>query len=83
MAAKYVPKRGKGGSLASRQAMLHALVHIESSAVDLAWDIVARFGAADAAGAGYQLPRGFYGDFIAVRNEKEGEEEKSMPRRWM
>lgn len=67
VAARDVPKRGKGGSLASRQAMLHALVHIESSAVDLAWDCLARFGAADVAGAGYQLPRQFYSDFIAVR----------------
>ncbi|EFN58237.1 hypothetical protein CHLNCDRAFT_34378 [Chlorella variabilis] len=66
VAARDVPKRGKGGSLASRQAMLHALVHIESSAVDLAWDCLARFGAADVAGAGYQLPRQFYSDFIAV-----------------
>lgn len=35
--ADKAPKRGKGGSLASRQAMLHALVHIENSAIDLAW----------------------------------------------
>lgn len=34
---KYAPKRGKGGSLASRQAILHSLVHIENAAVDLAW----------------------------------------------
>jgi uncharacterized ferritin-like protein (DUF455 family) len=66
VAAWDAPKRGKGGSLASRQAMLHALVHIESSAVDLAWDCLARFGAADVAGAGYRLPRDFYSDFIAV-----------------
>ena len=26
-----VPKRGKGGSLASRQALLHSLVHIGGS----------------------------------------------------
>ena len=35
--ADKAPKRGKGGSLASRQAMLHALVHIENAAIDLAW----------------------------------------------
>lgn len=64
--AKDAPRRGKGGTLASRQAMLHALAHIENWAVDLAWDIVARFGAADAAGAGYRLPREFYSDFVAV-----------------
>lgn len=32
-----MPKVGKGGTLASRQAILHQLVHIESVAVDLAW----------------------------------------------
>lgn len=37
MPADKAPKRGKGGSLASRQAMLHALVHIENAAIDLAW----------------------------------------------
>ncbi|KAL4858499.1 hypothetical protein ACK3TF_001468 [Chlorella vulgaris] len=62
-----VPKRGRGGSLRSRQAILHALVHIESSAVDLAWDIIARFGAAD---AGYQLPADFFSDFIAVASDE-------------
>eukprot|EP00959_Pyramimonas_sp_CCMP1952_P473915 9502554-Pyramimonas_sp.AAC.2 len=30
-------KLGKGGSLASRQAIIHSLVHIESWAVDLSW----------------------------------------------
>lgn len=35
--AKDVPKRGRGGSLQSRQALLHALTHIENAAVDLAW----------------------------------------------
>lgn len=65
--ANNVAKRGRGGSLRSRQAILHALVHIESSAVDLAWDIIARFGAAD---AGYQLPADFFSDFIAVASDE-------------
>ncbi|KAI7840680.1 hypothetical protein COHA_005602 [Chlorella ohadii] len=60
--ADKAPKRGKGGSLASRQAMLHALVHIENSAIDLAWDIIARFGLDPS----YQLPREFYDDFVTV-----------------
>ena len=30
-------KRGNGGSLASRQALLHSLCHIENWAVDLSW----------------------------------------------
>ncbi|KAL4443623.1 hypothetical protein ABPG75_011360 [Micractinium tetrahymenae] len=60
--AKDAPKRGKGGSLASRQALLHSLVHIENCAVDLAWDIIARFGGDPS----YQLPRAFFDDFVTV-----------------
>ena len=48
--------RGTGG----RIALLHALAHIELNAIDLAWDIVARF-APDAG-----LPRAFCDDWIAV-----------------
>lgn len=33
----FMPKLGKGGSLQSRQALLHSLVHIESWAIDLSW----------------------------------------------
>ena len=40
-----MPKRGKGGSDRARVAMLHALAHIEYVAIDLAFDLVARFGA--------------------------------------
>ncbi|PRW56452.1 hypothetical protein C2E21_4617 [Chlorella sorokiniana] len=64
--ADKAPKRGKGGSLASRQAMLHALVHIENAAVDLAWDIIARFGLDPT----YQLPREFYDDFVTVAEDE-------------
>ncbi|SFR78097.1 ferritin-like domain-containing protein [Sphingomonas jatrophae] len=40
-----MPKRGRAGSLASRIALLHALAHIEFVAVDLAVDLIGRFGA--------------------------------------
>lgn len=59
-----LPRRGKGGSVASRQALLHSLVHIECCAIDLSWDIIARFGA-DPAYAGV-LPRDFFADWIRV-----------------
>ena len=36
------PRLGKGGSPESRVAILHSLAHIESWAIDLSWDIVAR-----------------------------------------
>lgn len=32
-----MPKLGKAGSLQSRQAIVHSLVHIESWAIDLSW----------------------------------------------
>lgn len=40
-----MPRRGRGGSERARIAMLHALAHIEFVAIDLAFDLVARFGA--------------------------------------
>jgi uncharacterized ferritin-like protein (DUF455 family) len=39
-----MPKRGKGGSERGRIALWHALAHIEFVAIDLALDIVGRFG---------------------------------------
>lgn len=53
-----MPKRGKAGSPATRIALLHALAHIELNAIDLAWDLIARFGAG--------LPRSFVDDWVTV-----------------
>lgn len=53
-----MPKRGRGGSERARIAMLHALAHIEFVAIDLAFDLVGRFGA--------QFPRGFTDDWLKV-----------------
>lgn len=53
-----MPKRGKAGSERGRIAMLHALAHIEYAAIDLAFDMAGRFGAA--------FPRGFVGDWLGV-----------------
>lgn len=63
-----LPRRGKGGSLSSRQALLHSLVHIECSAIDLAWDIIARFGGHP----DYMmvLPVEFFGDFVKVAEDE-------------
>ena len=58
-----MPKRRNFGSLAGRIALLHALAHIELNAIDLAWDILARFG-------GPTLPRGFYDDWVGVAAEE-------------
>jgi uncharacterized ferritin-like protein (DUF455 family) len=40
-----MPKRKRGSSDQARINMLHALAHIEFSAIDLAFDLVGRFGA--------------------------------------
>lgn len=63
-----MPKRRKAGSLAGRIALLHALAHIELNAVDLAWDIVARF--ADHTEGGERLPRAFFDDWIRVAEDE-------------
>lgn len=56
-----MPKRSMGPK--GRIAFLHALAHIELTAIDLAWDIVARFTADD-------LPRAFYDDWVNVAVEE-------------
>ena len=62
VAPGQTPKRGKGGSAASRIALLHSLCHIENWAVDLSWDVIARFGSR----ADYELPKEFFDDFVTV-----------------
>src|SRR5437763_14615138 len=56
---KEMPKRRAFGSLAGRIALLHALAHIELNAIDLAWDIIARFSREP-------LPRAFFDDWVGV-----------------
>lgn len=53
-----MPKRGKGGR-SGRAAFVHAIAHIECNAIDLAWDIVARFTYEN-------LPDAFYDDWTGV-----------------
>jgi uncharacterized ferritin-like protein (DUF455 family) len=60
---RAMPKRRNFGSQAGRAALLHALAHIELNAIDLAWDIIARF-------AGNGLPRAFFDDWVAVAAEE-------------
>jgi len=51
------------GGTAGRIALVHALAHIELNAIDLAWDVVARF-------SGEGLPRGFFDDWVGVAAEE-------------
>lgn len=53
-----MPKRGRGGSERGRIALIHALAHIEFVAIDLAFDLIGRFGA--------QFPTGFTDDWMRV-----------------
>jgi len=57
-----MPKRGRGGSERARIAMIHALAHIEFVAIDLAFDLLARFGAG--------FPRDFADDWLRVGAEE-------------
>ena len=56
-----MPKR-KGGSARGRFALLHALAHIELNAIDLAWDMIGRFGAGQ--------PCAFIDDWIGVADDE-------------
>ncbi|WP_374308045.1 ferritin-like domain-containing protein [Dongia sp.] len=58
-----MPKRKAGGALEKRVALMHALAHIELNAIDLAWDLIARFGTQD-------LPRAFFDDWVRVGDEE-------------
>jgi len=53
-----MPRRKRDGSDAGRIALWHALAHIEFVAIDLALDMVGRFGG--------QMDRDFTTDFLAV-----------------
>ncbi len=57
-----VPHR-KPGTAEGRIAMLHAIAHIELNAVDLHWDIIARFPGTD-------FPLGFYDDWVKAADEE-------------
>jgi uncharacterized ferritin-like protein (DUF455 family) len=64
MAPKFVKRRRISASPAGRIALLHALAHIELNAIDLAWDILARFAQRPA------LPRAFFDDWVRVADEE-------------
>ncbi|NNE87860.1 MAG: ferritin-like domain-containing protein [Silicimonas sp.] len=57
-----VPKR-KPGTPEGRIALLHAVAHIELNAVDLHWDLIARFGHV-------KMPPGFYDDWVQAAAEE-------------
>ena len=60
---REMPRRRVGPGLKGRIALYHALAHIELNAIDLAWDLIARF-------TGEGLPRAFHDDWVRVAAEE-------------
>ncbi|MDB5664344.1 ferritin-like domain-containing protein [Cypionkella sp.] len=59
---REVPRR-RPGSPQGRIALLHAVAHIELNAVDLHWDIIARF-------TDTPMPLGFYDDWVQAADDE-------------
>src|SRR5581483_8406403 len=59
---REMKRRRHFGAAGGRIALLHALAHIELNAIDLAWDLLARFAAG--------RPRQFADDWVAVAAEE-------------
>jgi len=62
LSPRDVPRR-RPGTPEGRIALLHAVAHIELNAVDLHWDIIARFGHVP-------MPIGFYDDWVKAADEE-------------
>jgi uncharacterized ferritin-like protein (DUF455 family) len=62
LSPKDVPRR-RPGTPEGRTALLHAVAHIELNAVDLHWDIIARF-------TDQPMPIGFYDDWVKAADEE-------------
>ncbi|MDF1734541.1 MAG: ferritin-like domain-containing protein [Minwuia sp.] len=60
---REMPRRRKGGTRATRVALIHAIAHIELNAIDLAVDLVARF-------ASPTLPQQFFDDWLRVADDE-------------
>jgi uncharacterized ferritin-like protein (DUF455 family) len=69
-----MPKRRNAGTLKSKIIFLHAIAHIELNAIDLAWDMLARFAPlhdekTHDAGS-FTLPTAFYMDWLSVAGDE-------------
>ena len=64
-----MPRRRKAGTPENKIALLHALAHIELNAIDLAWDIMARFAHFYEAD-GFCLTTEFFDDWVKVGDEE-------------
>lgn len=59
---REVPRR-RPGTPEGRKAILHAVAHIELNAVDLHWDVIARF-------SGMPLPAGYFDDWVQAADDE-------------
>lgn len=66
LAPNRMPRRAAHGAR-GRFALLHAVAHIELNAIDLAFDMVARFAGEDVP---WDLPRAFFDDWVRVGGEE-------------
>ncbi len=64
---REVPRRRLGGDGRGRVALVHAVAHIELNAIDLAWDMIARF--TDEAGDA-RAARAFADDWVGVADDE-------------
>jgi uncharacterized ferritin-like protein (DUF455 family) len=62
LSPRDMPRR-RPGTLTGRLALLHAVAHIELNAVDLHWDLVARF-------APVPMPPGYFDDWVRAADEE-------------
>lgn len=62
LSPRDVPHR-KPGTPEGRAALMHAVAHIELNAVDLHWDILARF-------SDVKMPIGYYDDWVKAADEE-------------
>ncbi|MFG6498417.1 ferritin-like domain-containing protein [Sulfitobacter sp. 1A13191] len=62
LSPRDVPRR-RPGTPEGRAALLHAVAHIELNAVDLHWDVIARF-------SHVPLPLGFYDDWVKAADDE-------------
>ena len=62
LSPRDVPRR-RPGTPEGRAALLHAVAHIELNAVDLHWDVIARF-------SHVPLPLGFYDDWVRAADDE-------------
>lgn len=57
-----MPRRRLGSEM-GRISLIHAIAHIELNAIDLAWDVIARFSYED-------LPKEYYNDWVQVAEDE-------------